>query len=384
VPIAVDKDRRPDIDARYSKGGWPTLAYLDDQGELIASDSFLDVDELIARLDLVSGYWADNRERIRRRLAEAADRRPQDQARPARGELTSEILDNVARTLQATADPVHGGWGAQHKFPHAEAIDFALIRWSQTGDEALRKLVLRTLRNMQAGEIHDRVEGGFFRYATSPDWGGPHPEKVLDSNAQRLYSYLEAYQALGDESFRETALGILRWMNSTLLDRETGAYRGSQDADPEYARLLTLEGRRVHGVPACDPTLFANWNAMAASALFKASAVLDQPEAPRAGPAHGRVHRRRDVRRASRRLPLLGRHLPLARHPQRSGLRAARVDRRDAVQRARALPRGGAQDRGPRARDSEEQRRRLLGTRATIRPRAARSGGAIARCSRTR
>ena len=75
-----------------------------------------------------------------------------------------------------TADPVYGGWGKLHKFPHPEAIDFALIRWSQTGDEAMRKLVLRTLRNMQAGEIHDQVEGGFYRYATSPDWNAPHFE----------------------------------------------------------------------------------------------------------------------------------------------------------------------------------------------------------------
>src|SRR5262249_55830900 len=36
VAIQVDKDRRPDIDARYSKGGWPTLAWLDDTGELLA------------------------------------------------------------------------------------------------------------------------------------------------------------------------------------------------------------------------------------------------------------------------------------------------------------------------------------------------------------
>ena len=27
VPILVDKDRRPDIDPRYTKTGWPTLAW---------------------------------------------------------------------------------------------------------------------------------------------------------------------------------------------------------------------------------------------------------------------------------------------------------------------------------------------------------------------
>lgn len=276
VAIAVDKDRRPDLDARYSRGGWPTLAYLDDTGELIANDSFLEVPELQERLDLVAGYWADNREHVRRRLAEAAD--VQTPRATPRGEVSSEILDTVARTLLESSDPLHGGWGAQHKFPHPEALDFALIRWSQTGDDAMRKLVLRTLRHMQTGEIHDRVEGGFYRYSTASDWSSPHHEKVLDSNAQRLYAYLEAFQALGEESFRTTALSILDWMNRTLFDPETGAYRGSQDADAHYAHLSTREARRARGAPPCDPTLFANWNAMAASSGFKAAAVLGQSE----------------------------------------------------------------------------------------------------------
>lgn len=277
VAIKVDKDRRPDIDARYSKGGWPTLAYLDDTGEMLASDSFLDVEPLLERLDLIAGYWAENRDAIRRRLSEASDR--DERVDPAaQRPLSSEILDDVARTLLATSDPVHGGWGAQHKFPQPEALDFALIRWSQTGDEAMRKLVTRTLRHMQEGEIHDRVEGGFYRYATAPDWSGPHHEKVLDSNALRLYAYLEAHQALGDASFRETAEGILRWMTNTLLDAETGVFRGSQDADPSYAHLPTLAARRARGAPPCDPTVFANWNALAASSLFKASAVLGRAE----------------------------------------------------------------------------------------------------------
>jgi len=292
VAIRVDKDRRPDIDARYSKGGWPTLSWLDDSGELITSDAYLEADELVERLQLIAGYWAENREAIRRRLSEAAEAVARGGPRGARGaphssgaqpaqpkrDTDREIVDWVARTLLESADPQWGGWGREHKFPHPEAIDFALIRWSQSGDEAMRRLVLRTLRNMQQGEIHDRVEGGFYRYATSPDWSAPHFEKVLDSNAQRLYSYLEAYQALGEESFKETARGILRWMESSLLDPRTGALRGSQDANATYARLTTLEARRSAGAPACDPTIFANYNAMAVSALLKAGTVLREPQ----------------------------------------------------------------------------------------------------------
>ena len=129
-----------------------------------------------------------------------------------------------------------GGWGTQHKFPHPDAIDFALIRWSQTGDEAMRKLVTRTLRHMQEGEIHDRVEGGFYRYATQPNWSVPHHEKMLDSNAQRIYAYLEAWQALGEKDYLTTARRGLSWILETLHDEQTHAFMGSQDADAEYAR----------------------------------------------------------------------------------------------------------------------------------------------------
>ncbi|MCA8967795.1 MAG: thioredoxin domain-containing protein, partial [Planctomycetes bacterium] len=226
--------------------------------------------ELLARLRLVSEYYGQNREAVRQRLVDEARARRTPQTEPTRPalaalgrpkvELSLEVVEHVTRTILQTADPVHGGWGSQHKFPHPEAIDFALVRWSQTGDPELLQLVRRTLRNMQDGEIHDRVEGGFYRYATRPDWSVPHHEKMLDSNAQRLFAYLDAYQALGEDSFRATAEGVLRWMTSTLLDPETQAFRGSQDADPTYARLASPEARQRHGAPPCDPTVFSNWN----------------------------------------------------------------------------------------------------------------------------
>ena len=276
VCVRVDKDRRPDIDARYSKGGWPTLAWLDDAGELLAADTYLDAGPLLARAELVADFYERHRDTIRARIAEAEAAQAPEEPASTKGapKLSLEIVEHVAHTIQDSADPVYGGWGREHKFPQTEALDFALIRWSQTGDASMLQLVLRTLRCMQEGEIHDHVEGGFYRYATKPDWSLPNHEKMLDSNAQRLFAYLEAWQAFGDESFKRTAEGILSWMQTTLWDRELHAFRGSQDADPAYAHLPMLGQRREHGAPACDPTIFANWNAQAASTLFKAAAVL--------------------------------------------------------------------------------------------------------------
>ena len=71
VAVRVDKDRRPDIDARYSKAGWPTLAWLDDSGELLGADNYLEPRELALRLELVSETYTKSRDVIRARLARA-------------------------------------------------------------------------------------------------------------------------------------------------------------------------------------------------------------------------------------------------------------------------------------------------------------------------
>jgi uncharacterized protein YyaL (SSP411 family) len=291
VSVRVDKDRRPDVAATYTRRGWPTLAFLDDQGEQVHAVNFLETEPLLALLDRISvAAAAGELDALRDELASEAAALPEPSPSvPTRrrspvalgvpaAELSMEIVEHVAKTVLATADPLHGGWGRTQKFPHPEAIDFALIRWSQTGDAQMLGLVRHTLRKMQSGEIHDSLDGGFYRYATQADWSQPLYEKLLDSNAQRTFAYLEAFQAIGDESFERTARHTLEWMVRVLLDPETHAFRGSQDADPEYARLSSRAQRAAHGAPPCDPTHFADWNAMAISTLLKADAVLGEHE----------------------------------------------------------------------------------------------------------
>src|SRR5260221_3837000 len=156
VAVRVDKDRRPDIDARYSKGGWPTLAWLDDSGELLGADNYLEPRELALRLELVSETYTKSRDVIRARLARAetppASRGILSESgarvptlEPA---LSLQIVEQVPHTLMETSDPVQGGWGPEQKFPHPEAIDFLLIRWSQTGDATILGLARKTLRKM--------------------------------------------------------------------------------------------------------------------------------------------------------------------------------------------------------------------------------------------
>ncbi len=278
VPIRVDKDRRPDINERYNAGGWPTLAFLTSQGELIAAETFLDVEELCLLLDRLVVLYRDHRGEIEEKLQEFHQKDETTTAAEEKTPLLSpQIVRNVAKTILDQFDPIYGGFGEGQKFPHAESIDFALLYFMRTGDGRMRDVVAYTLDHMIAGEIHDRVEGGFFRYATKRDWRVPHYEKMLDGNAAALRFLLESHQVFGKEEYKDAAMGILNWATNTLLDPETGAFFGSQDADPEYYGL-DLSGRKHRGAPKVDRTIYTNWNALMVSCLYRAAAATENEE----------------------------------------------------------------------------------------------------------
>ncbi|MCA8943939.1 MAG: thioredoxin domain-containing protein [Planctomycetes bacterium] len=276
IPVHVDAERRPDVNERYGRGSWPTIAYLTPVGELVSSDGFLDPDQAITTFTRVSQHLRDNRAEI-----DAGLKSMWSKKRPAHehdhGQLNQRITADVVDAIFEKFDHRYGGWGDGSKFPHPEAIDFALVQTAKDKDPRMREVVTLTLDKMLEGAIHDPIDGGFFRYSKTPDWRSPNHEKVLDANAQRLRCYLEAYQVFGNDSYRRCSEGIIDWMLGFMLDQETGAFFNSADADADYY-LLDKQGRAARSRPKVDRTIYANSNAMTVSALLKASVVLDRPE----------------------------------------------------------------------------------------------------------
>lgn len=277
IAIRVDKDRRPDVNARYNCGGWPTIAFLTPAGDLIAGETFLTSAEILPILDRVAPFFHEHRGEIHARVEEIEEVRLRQQERRGHEQLNTDIIDFVASSIVESFDHVHGGFGNGSKFPHPEAIDFALAEYARHGNEQMREIVVKTLDAMARGEIYDSVEGGFFRYAQARDWRAPHTEKVLDSNATRARFYLEAFQLFGNVNYKKTAAETIAWLESRLLDSETNCFFGSQDADPEYYGL-PIERRRTRTSPRVDRTIYADWNAMAASTLLLASNVLGRAD----------------------------------------------------------------------------------------------------------
>ncbi|GAB4149984.1 MAG: hypothetical protein Fur0037_18410 [Planctomycetota bacterium] len=276
VPVLVDAERRPDVNGRYGTGGWPSIAWLTPKGDLIANDQFLTAERLAARLERIHAYWRDERASIEQgisRLWTAQDERGTE----TRGKLSRQIVEDVVEAIYGRFDHRYGGWGDGAKFPHPDAIDFAMVQVAKRGDERMSEVVTVTLDRMMESPIHDRVGGGFFRFSKTPDWRSPNHEKLLDVNAKMMRAYLEAYQLQGKEAYRRTAEGIASWMLGQMLDPVSGAFFGSQDADSDYYNLDASERARREP-PARDRTIYTNSNALAVSNLLKGAAVLGKPE----------------------------------------------------------------------------------------------------------
>ena len=84
---------------------------------------------------------------------------------------------------------------------------------------------------MAQGGVYDQLGGGFHRYSVDERWLVPHFEKMSYDNSELLKNYLHANLVAPRPLFRETAEGIIDWVNRVLSDRERGGFYASQDAD---------------------------------------------------------------------------------------------------------------------------------------------------------
>ncbi len=268
IAVRVDKDARPDIEARYGQGGWPGTVLLDPDGEVLAAGTFLSAPELLARL-------ADAGRRLR--TEGPSFRPPRPPPGQPTGRLDASILPAIEAALLAHFDSRDGGFGTGQKFPHPEALDFAILRLGGGGHPGLRELVEKTLAHMAEGGLADAVDGGFFRYCAERDWRQPHTGKLLESNAGLVRNYLEAGQRLQRADFLRTGARTADALLQQFLDPATGLFHASLDEDDAwYAQ--DAGGRRTRNPPRPDGRFLADANARAVSALLKAGAVLRRPE----------------------------------------------------------------------------------------------------------
>ncbi len=251
VSVKVDRDERPDVDARYQRavqaltgqGGWPLTAFLTPDGEVFYGGTYFPPREAHGRpsftrvLREVARIWREDRPKARqaaRGLGERLGQVARAEVQP--GTLDPASIDAAVDRLEDAYEPGHGGFGRAPKFPNAGALTLLLDRVAPPsaapdGGPA-RRMLAHTLDAMARGGMYDQLGGGFHRYATDTRWLVPHFEKMAYDNGPLLELYARAASALGSPLWEEAAQGILSYYRDVAPGLvEEGGFPASQDAD---------------------------------------------------------------------------------------------------------------------------------------------------------
>jgi uncharacterized protein YyaL (SSP411 family) len=246
IAIKVDRDERPDVDARYQaavsaisgQGGWPLTAFLTSAGKPFFGGTYFPADDRYGRpgfkrvLLTMAEVWRDRRDEALESAGSVMAAVEQNENFSGRGgELTLGLVEKIAESILKQFDPRNGGFGSQPKFPHPGALDLLMEYATRTGSEKAREAALVTLEKMSKGGVYDQLAGGFHRYSVDERWVVPHFEKMLYDNTELLRNYIHAYQSFVKPEFAHVANEIIQWLDGTMTDRERGGFYGSQDAD---------------------------------------------------------------------------------------------------------------------------------------------------------
>ena len=350
VNIKVDREERPDVDHVYMSalhllgepGGWPLTMFLTAQGEPFWGGTYFPKQPRFGRpgfvqvLREISRLYRTEPERILKN-SDAIKHNLSQTAQGDGGGLDLSDLDRMGLKLTELFDPENGGLQGAPKFPNPPILEYLLRYASRTGDAEARRQFLFALERMALGGIHDHLGGGFARYSVDERWLVPHFEKMLYDNAQLLELYALGFAATGRTLFRDSADGIVTWLDREMTTPE-GAFASSLDADSEgeegrfyvwslaeirevlgeedagfFARVYDisdagnwegtnipnrlisgeapppvearlagmraklLERRATRVRPSLDDKVLADWNGLMIAALVRSSTLLDRP-----------------------------------------------------------------------------------------------------------
>jgi Highly conserved protein containing a thioredoxin domain len=268
VPIKVDREERPDLDAIYmqavqamtGQGGWPMTLFLTPDGRPFYGGTYFPPTDrrygqqvmrgFPAIMRIVQQAFTTHRAEIDQQASDVTAHIKQS------SNLVSEITQQLAPTAPSLAmlwqavhvlsksyDTENGGFAGAPKFPPSMVLEFLLrmhLHDTQgehdpaplAGTTPVLTMIEQTLTQMAQGGIYDQLGGGFHRYSVDERWLVPHFEKMLYDNALLSRLYLHAYLVTGNELYRrvteETLDYVLREMTAPA-----GGFYATQDADSE-------------------------------------------------------------------------------------------------------------------------------------------------------
>ncbi|MDI6881599.1 MAG: thioredoxin domain-containing protein [Methanothermobacter sp.] len=245
VPVKVDREERPDIDNIYMNacqlltgtGGWPLTIFLTPDGRPFFAGTYFPKETSqgmpgLKEIILKTGeLWEKKPEDIDNAATEITMAIKRMNAPTQPHEIQERIIDMGFEELEKAFDHENGGFGSSQKFPLPNHLYF-LLRYGLLKEKKALEMVELTLDKMRLGGIYDHIGYGFHRYTIDPKWRIPHFEKMLYDQALMAIAYLEAYQTLGKELYKETAEEIFEYVIREMRSPEGGFY-SAEDAESE-------------------------------------------------------------------------------------------------------------------------------------------------------
>jgi len=290
VPVKVDREERPDLDAIYQQalamigqqGGWPLTMFLTPAGEPFFGGTYFPPTPRYGRpafADLLQGIadaWADHPDRIRTDV-DALRRGLAERGRSSAGAAPSlAAIDEGCRRMLKIVDSQRGGLAGAPKFPQPGLFDLLWRAHLRTDDPALAQAVTVTLDNICRGGICDHLGGGFMRYSTDDEWLVPHFEKMLYDNAQLIDLMTLVWQRTQAPLYRTRVAETVEWVLREMI-AEGGAFASSLDADSPGGEgsfyTWSLDMIREHLDPEATD-LFAHAYGVSAEGNFEGRSIL--------------------------------------------------------------------------------------------------------------
>jgi len=247
VPIKVDREERPDVDAVYmtatqamtGQGGWPMTVFAASNGDPFFCGTYFPKANFGRLLDSVGAAWREQRENVLKQGAAVVEAIGGAQlVGGPTAPISAELLGAAAAQLAQDHDQLYGGFGGAPKFPPHMDLLFLLRHHQRTGSEQALEVARHTAERMARGGVYDQLAGGFARYAVDQTWTVPHFEKMLYDNALLLRVYTQLWRLTADPSARriadETAAFLLR-----DLATPAGGLASALDADTAGVEGLT-------------------------------------------------------------------------------------------------------------------------------------------------
>ena len=246
IAVKVDRDERPDVDARYQtavaaisgQGGWPLTCFLTPDGKPFYGGTYFPPQDSFQRpsfrkiLLAIAEAFRERRNEVEDEAGKLMHALAHAEGMLGRsGDFSPRIIGQMVQSALGLFDNINGGFGTAPKFPHPASLDLLIDWYVRTGEEQVGTVITTTLEKMAKGGVYDQLAGGFHRYSVDERWCVPHFEKMAYDNSELLKNYVHGYQATGNKFFAHVARDIIRWMDEWLSDRERGGFYGSQDAD---------------------------------------------------------------------------------------------------------------------------------------------------------